>query len=544
MAGQLLGVLALSPLVLGNSNLCSLFDWDIELDKVDSTVSFDFGTDTSTVQLFVETPPCAASAAITYKLYLPQDDLKCGTAGDDLQTKHPGTFNTAIDSVDPDPADSTKLRTRLTTSFTSSVVGNIGADDQSKAIFQKVENQIHLRRFRMCFDVRLSYGGVDVVFDRVVITSTLNLMSTFTVSLALAEPTTPGELEGEMSFRESDVDSPEKQAIVTQAILEETGADEIEISFGDSNGSGDAGNNGRRRNLGLLTKVFYKLFFADRKDVEKVRDTIVNAIVTFAKKIVAASLAIESERNLDVFPDDFVQSNDDALPIIGTPTVTFPDPDGDTEIFNFDLEVDTSVYQFRCEKDGDRYVEAPNTVLSPNSLLTICVSPTIAELQCVNVNELDFNQGEDSESRIEKGNVQNSLLTRAQVQQPVRAAVALVDSIGCVIESRVQSDYFEDVDPAAILVSGEVLPDFTPGRRQRQRHLQDIDNPAYLAIGQVGAMNRRARRLDEKTARFSEIVELENVELNNNLEDAAITTAMSFKCYLSSIVMVALLVIC
>lgn len=142
----------------------------------------------------------------------------------------------------------------------------------------------------------------------------------------IGQTPTPGQLAGVISFRESDVDSPEEKAIVTQSIKDLLGADEIQISFGDSNGAGD---NGQRRNLNAVRTILnYVADYLDSADAETAKATLLEVLTP--ANIVAACLTIESEQNLDVFLDDFVQSNDDALPIIGTPTVTFPDPDGDT----------------------------------------------------------------------------------------------------------------------------------------------------------------------------------------------------------------------
>ena len=147
-----------------------------------------------------------------------------------------------------------------------------------------------------------------------------------------------------------------------------------------------------------------------------------------------------------------------------------------------DADLDFSTDAFACQSTQsngvvtyDKVAPAP---LTPNSVLTLCVTGTRSTIHCADIQELIFQQGTSTnENRISNFAVTN-ILTEKTTGVSIRAdGLALT---GCVVAARLSGTYFQGLTPEDIMVTGTALLDFVPATGRRL--LRDARESTALVV--------------------------------------------------------------
>ena len=134
-----------------------------------------------------------------------------------------------------------------------------------------------------------------------------------------------------------------------------------------------------------------------------------------------------------------------------------------------DADVDFNTDAFACQSTDNNgvvtYEKVPPAPLTPNSVLTLCVTGKRATVRCTDIQDLVFKQGTaTTENRI-ADYAATGILTQKTTGVNIRADGASVT--GCMVAARLGGVYFQGLNPENVVITGTALMDFVPARGRR-----------------------------------------------------------------------------
>ena len=147
-----------------------------------------------------------------------------------------------------------------------------------------------------------------------------------------------------------------------------------------------------------------------------------------------------------------------------------------------EAEIDFTTDAFACQSTQSNgvvtYEKVPPAPLTPNSVLTLCVTGTRSTIHCADIQDLVFQQGETTNENRISNFAATSILTEKTTEVSISAdGLALT---GCVVAARLGGTYFQGLNPENIMVTGTALLDFVPTTGRRL--LRDASQSTALVV--------------------------------------------------------------